>query len=59
MYTNSCSIFIIIREMQFHVTRYHVATRLEQNEKARQNQLLSEMWLGDPEHANSSLSEAQ
>ena len=45
--------------MQFHVTRYHVATRLEQNEKARQNQLLSEMWLGDPEHANSSVSEAQ
>ena len=45
--------------MQFHMTRYHIATRLEQNEKARQSQLLSEMWLREPQHANSSLSEAQ
>lgn len=59
MYTNSYPSFIIIREMQFHMTRYHTATRLEQNEKARQSQLLSELWLWEPQHASPSLSGAQ
>lgn len=35
----SCSDFIIIREMQFEMTRYHISTRFEKNEEADGSQL--------------------